>query len=410
MDNITSKVFSITIALLPLIAFVKVPGMDIGLGMLLLFVLLPWLFLYNLTRLQLNDIAKFSGLILFCAYSIFCSRESFSDIIGFILIMIWVIGTYKYLIDEKLVFGIMSMVSIIASVVVLIQLLFHYVFGFNLAPYIPVLIKDSTLAQYSHVINAGVDILGMYRPSAFFFEPSHFSEYAVIPLLWLLLKRKKHNSEKIALFISIGILLTRSGMGTAMVIGGWIVYYINGLDLNKRENVVNAVLVVFCAVIAFLLLLKLPFFQSAVNRVVATQDDYNAINGRLFFWDHYFSRFSFSQFVWGVGYNTVQLDKYMTGFMKLLYCSGSIGVLLFYFMLLQHRTKKDRFKSTFILFYSVLVFFAGLVSVINLVFYLTMIFSKKTCEIEEYGQYDINGIKYIPSKMSESKANVFKGI
>lgn len=406
MGNITSKVFSVTIAFLPLIAFVKVPGMEMGLGMFLLFVLLPWLLLYNLTKLQLDDLAKFSGLILFCAYSVFCSRENLSDVIGFVIIMIWAIGTYKYLIDEKLVFGIMSTVSIVASVIVLIQLLCHYVLGFNLAPYIPFLIKDSTLEQYSHVINAGVDNWGMYRPSAFFLEPSHFSEYAVVPLLWLLLNKKKRNSEKIALFISIGILLTRSGMGSAMVIGGWIAYYIKGLDLKKNENVVNAVLVVVGAIVAFLLLLKLPFFQSAVNRVVATQDDYNAINGRLFFWDHYFSHFSFSQFVWGEGYNTVKLDKYMTGFMKLLYCSGIIGVLLFYFMLLQHVTKKEWFKNVFILFYSVLVFFAGLVSVINLVFYLTMIFSKKTSGIEECGRYDINGIKCIPSKTSKINANI----
>lgn len=410
MDNITSKVFSVTIAFLPLIAFVKVPGMEMGLGMLLLIVLLPWLFLFNLTRFQLNDFAKFSGLILFCLYSIFCFRESFSDVVGFVLVMVWVIGSYKYLIDEKLVFGIMNYVSIIASAIVLIQLLCHYLLGFNLTPFISFLIKDSTVAQYADIIYAGVDVFGIYRPSAFFFEPSHFSEYAIIVLLWNLLKNKEKNNIKKAVIISLGILLTRSGMGIAMVMGAWIVYYINTLDLKKNENVLNAVLVVVCSIVMFALCLKLPFFQTAVNRVVATHNDYNAVNGRLFFWDYYFSQFNFSQFVWGAGFSTLELDKYMTGFMKLLYCSGSIGVFLFYFMLLQHVSKKERFKSTFISFYSVLVFFAGLVSVLNLVFYLTIIFSKKNSEIEECGLYDINEIKYIPSKITKNNTNVFKGI
>lgn len=376
-DVLTSRIISVIIALLPLIAFVNVPSLEIGLGMFLLIILFPWLFYVCLTRIQLNDVFKFSFLLLFCLISVFCSRDNISNIIGFILVMVWVLGAYKNLINERLVFGIMSSVSVLASFIVVLQLISHYVLGFNLNPYIPFLYKDATLTQYYTVIYASFDNVSLYRPSAFFLEPSHFSEYTIIVLLWHLLKNREKNRVIIAIIISIGILLTRSGMGIAMVTGAWVVYYINGLDFKKMENCINAVLVVIGCIAVLYLCFRLPFFQSAMNRVAATDGDYNAINGRLFWWNYYFSPLSFSQLLLGCGYGAVELDKYMTGFMKLLYCSGIIGVIFFYLMLFQHVERKDKFKNIAIVFYSVLIVFAGLVSVIHLVFYLTIILSKK---------------------------------
>ncbi len=99
-DYLTTEILSATIALLPLIAFVKVPGLDIGLGMLILLVLVPWLFITNLSRFQLNDIVKFSGFILFCTYSIYCSFGDYQNVIGFILVI--VLGLLSVIVGNKI--------------------------------------------------------------------------------------------------------------------------------------------------------------------------------------------------------------------------------------------------------------------------------------------------------------------
>lgn len=367
------------IALLPLIAFIRVPGISIGFGMLCLLVLTPWLFFINLTRINLNDLAKFSCMILFCAYSMYCSVGNTQMLIGYILVMFWVIGTYKNLICESRLFGIMKLVSIIASVIVAAQILCHYVFGFHLISNIPIFLKADIAEKYAFLMNTGIDITGMYRPSAFFLEPSHFAEYGFMVLLWLLLKDNGRNKIRNAIIISFGIVLTTSGMGIAMVVGSWIVYVIWGMDLRRIENIVKAVALVLGSIVIVALCLRLPFFQSAVNRVAVTGQGYNAIEGRLFFWNYYFETLSSSQLLWGCGYAS-EIDKYMTGFMKLLYCSGYIGVILFYLMLFQQITPKNKFKMVIILFYSVLVFFAGMTSIINLAFYLPIFFSKSFFE------------------------------
>ena len=376
-DYLTSIILSVIIAFLPLISFVEVPGLGIGLGMFSIIIWSPWLIFICLTRLQLNDIAKFSFFICFCAYSIYVSWGNVSNAVGFILILIWGMGTYKNLINEKILFGIMSAVSIIAGFIIVAQILSYYVFGYTIRPYIPSLYEKSIVENYYDVIFAGSNHGKMYRPSAFFLEPSHFSEYSFMALLWNLFGNKWKNGLKIAAIISLGILLTRSGMGIAMVAVAWAIYYIIGLDLKKNENIVNAVLVAIVCVFVIIVCLKMPFFQSAVNRVSSTEGDYNAISGRLFWWNYYFGPLSLTQLVMGCGYNAVEMDKYMTGFMKLLYCSGIIGVILFYSALFQHVKKNNEFKNIAIIFYSVLCFFAGLTSVMYLVFYFTIIFSKK---------------------------------
>lgn len=372
----TSKIVSSIIALLPIIAFVKVPGLSVGLGMFVLILLTPWLIFVNLTRFQLNDVFKFLGLILFCSYSVFCSVGNTQNIVGYILVMIWVMGTYKYLIDENYLFGIMEFVAILASIIVVAQTLCHYVLGFHLISNIPVLLKDDIAAQYFVSIVSGIEESGMYRPSAFFLEPSHFAQYEIVVLLWLLLKSNSKNRMKFALVISIGIVMTSSGMGIAMVVGAWIVYTILGMNLKKRENVVKSMILVAGGFLFVMLCLRLPFFQTAVNRVVVTGNGYNAIDGRLFFWDYYFKPLTSMQFVWGCGYVT-ELDKYMTGFMMLLYCSGVVGVVLFYAMLIQYIKYGNVFAIILSLFYAVLIIFSGLTATINLIFYLSLISSEK---------------------------------
>ena len=71
---------------------------------------------------------------------------------------------------------------------------------------------------------------GLFRPSAFFMEPSHFTEYCVMGLISLMLRDKKVVRFK-TVFVSLGMILTTSGLGICMTIVLW--FYMQFVKTGK---------------------------------------------------------------------------------------------------------------------------------------------------------------------------------
>lgn len=376
METKKNSIISSMIALLPLLAFIRVPGISIGLGMVSLIILIPVLFIINERKISFQAISYCSAIIIFCTYSAIRSIDSFSGILGYFLVIIWMVGLYNNGVDEDQLFGVIKKVSYFASVIVIIQSLFHYLVGGHLVANLPFLLKDEIRLQYMSLISTGVDSTGIYRPSAFFLEPAHFSQYGIIALLYILLREKKDGRIKKAILISVGIALTLSGMGIVMVLGVWITFLALGLDYKKRQSFENALYLIVAGLIIVFFLSQLPLFQTALKRITGNETGYNAIWGRLFYWDYYFKPLQRSQLIWGLGYS-VDTQNYMTGFMKLLYCSGYIGVVLFYFALLKNIRNRTKFSVITGLTYAAMTLFSGITATINLVFFLTVIFSTK---------------------------------
>lgn len=376
METKKNSIISSMIALLPLLAFIRVPGISIGLGMVSLIILIPVLFIINERKISFQAISYCSAIIIFCTYSAIRSIDSFSGILGYFLVIIWMVGLYNNGVDEDQLFGVIKKVSYFASVIVIIQSLFHYLVGGHLVANLPFLLKDEIRLQYMSLISTGVDSTGIYRPSAFFLEPAHFSQYGIIALLYILLREKKDGRIKKAILISVGIALTLSGMGIVMVLGAWITFLALGLDYKKRQSFENALYLIVAGLIIVFFLSQLPLFQTALKRITGNETGYNAIRGRLFYWDYYFKPLQRSQLILGLGYS-VDTQNYMTGFMKLLYCSGYIGVVLFYFALLKNIRNRTKFSVITGLTYAAMTLFSGITATINLVFFLTVIFSTK---------------------------------
>ncbi|MBR2526893.1 MAG: hypothetical protein IKE58_00230 [Blautia sp.] len=364
------------IALLPITAFLRFPIVSMGLGMVGLIVLVPWLFRINQGRVPYDTLGKLSGVILFCFYSMTRSTGNMTNLIGFGLLMIWIAGTYDKWIDASLILKIMTYVALAASIIVMLQTICHYLFGFHLIATIPFLIKESSRKQYELAILTGYDFASqLYRPCAFFFEPSHFAQYSIGALLWCLLKEEEKNRIGKAVMISVGIALSTSGMGIAMVGGAWLVYVLLGSNLRDVSNLIKAGILLAIFALALLLLWQLPFFRNAINRVTGREGGLTAVQGRLFWWNYYFSHLSRTQLILGLGYGA-ETGKYMTGFMEMLYCTGYAGLASFYYMLLHRIRQRSMFSIIFSCFYGVLVIFSGLTTIIHLVFFLTIIFAE----------------------------------
>lgn len=225
-------------------------------------------------------------------------------------------------------------ITLFMCFVIFIQCLLYYLFDIALTRsfFVPFngLCEQSVtevLDQSSMVMN------GLFRPSAFFLEPSHFAAYAVIALGILLFENDKKINRK-AIIITISILMTTSGLGMAASMLLWGIKALEFLSSKNRLRLRNTLIVCFAALCVFIVLyFAVDPFQRAVNRVLIS-DNQNAITGRL--WTSFLlDKLSGVDMYLGLGFRNRPVSEYsgsvyyMTGSVEMLYCQGLMGMVIF---------------------------------------------------------------------------------
>lgn len=222
-------------------------------------------------------------------------------------------------------------ISMAMSFIIYIQYVLYYLFRVVLS--INFIIPFSGLYE-SSVIETTKQITmvsnGLFRPSAFFLEPSHFAAYSVIALGIVLFEWK---SNKISAFLSVAIVLSTSGLGIAATLLLWGIKACQSLSSSNRKKIINALLSCLAALLAIIVLyFTVDFVHQAVNRVLIN-DDQNAISGRL--WTSLFvERLSGNNVYWGVGFRNRPISDYtgsayyMTGIVEMIYCQGWLGTAI----------------------------------------------------------------------------------
>lgn len=268
---------------------------------------------------------------------------------------------------------VLEWIAVAAAVCVSLQTLCHYLLGFHIPFVIEPLCTSSVQIQYHSAIKTGT-VLGMYRPCAFFLEPAQYTCCCVYGLLSVLCK-DKINYKK-AIFISVGMILTTSGMGIALTFGLWIWRYVLGssrIGILKRLRNVFGVFVLVA--IAFLILSRFPFFNAAISRIFGDSDTIGAFQGRTLGWDKFFAGHHYTEFIWGFGYDAIP-EMYITGFMTILYAYGIVGYALLLFFFLRVIFKGDRFVKMVCLIFLALMFVANVNGFIYTVFVLGLALSQ----------------------------------
>ena len=180
------------------------------------------------------------------------------------------------------------LVAMAAGIGIILQGICYYLFGFHLQ-----LVATELLLEESHawVRLAETGIIGVtgyasafYRPSAFFLEPSHMFLYFVPSLFLLLLTPDMNWLKRIsAVILSVGLVLSTSGMGIAVVVGAWLLHlgFGNGkTNLLRFKHLFNKRNILRC--IAFVLIfvviaLSLPFLRYSILRIFIGGQAVNAM-------------------------------------------------------------------------------------------------------------------------------------
>ena len=361
-----SKIYALFLSILPVIMVYKTPGLDIGLSTLFIIVFLIHGFAAVVCNMRKIEIYRILPIVLYLLYMIFknSGMEAFLPIIILIHIVAFSTGAA----NEKFLRLSIETISVAASICLLIQVLVHAVFEFHIPMINSNLILDS-LSVYQQPIKTGYSVIEkMYRPSAFFLEPSHFTQYCIVGLGSSLFRFEKKISHSI--LITLGIIFTTSGLGFVLVFVMWSWWYISNNDrrllLRNKGRIITIAIVV---PILIIIISKIPFFGSITSRFLTPESygNYNAIAGRLFWWDTYFGSLSWKDLIVGFGADKLP-DIYFTGFMTVLYAYGIIGVALLIFSYLTTAIKGKTLARTLSLMYIGLFFMANLINMISLIF------------------------------------------
>ncbi len=235
-----------------------------------------------------------------------------------------------------------SYIALFSTAGLILQYICYYVFGFHLQMVPTFLLLDSA-EQW--VLGAETGLAGItgviretYRPSAFFLEPSHVFLYTFPHLILFLFsgKDKKHSIYP-ALFLSLGMILSTSGMGVLAMCGSWVLYFIiKGEDgqFSIRNIFRPKVLVIFAVALAILIIavLFVPVVHGTIMRIFVPDEEggSTAIEGRVKMALRLLDGLSLKDLMWGVRDNTHGIEFNIPGFADILYRHGFLGLILSY--------------------------------------------------------------------------------
>lgn len=366
--KVVDRAYHICIALLPLLCLINIPVVHISLGTIILLGFIP--FSLNAVKNCVKyDQVRVSSIFIFAfyAYMILRADGSTARMVFCAAAYIHLLGMCCGSIRSEELRKIIETFAIINCGLIILQVLSYYGLHYRIQ-YIPKALVHTDF-QESYVFQ---EVKGLYRPSAVFLEPAHYSQYCCFALISTLFPDGRKADLKKAAIIAAGCLLTTSGMGIALTfcICAWYVVVNNGL---KRIRLIDLMRWIPVIVVGLFVLSRIPFFRTAVQRVFSNVDGYNAISGRTKQWNAAIGPMRGSVLLLGYG-NSAKFPYYLAGLADTIYKTGLFGVFLqfccFIYMVLK---KPGNFVICCSIAFNLLFCFSHLTSVYEQVFYLGIV-------------------------------------
>lgn len=317
--------------------------------------------------------------LMLALYASIRSGGSYSGAITFALVAVYLVATLSGYFDIQQIFKTIIFVSCVASILVIVQTISYYLFGRYLQMVWLDICRYDIIASYSERIMKGVaEGTSLFRPSAFFLEPSHFAQYAAVGLAGLLfpVEQTKPRYGKIIL-ISLGLICSTSGMGVMIFIYEFILYTI--LNMKGKSSTTNLFhIIIYCllAAGAFAALMQINMFHLTIQRVFGQVDGYNAISGRTGSWNNYVTKLSGTELLFGRGMaSTNELIYWVTGGISLIYTLGIIGLILFAVMIALGMVKSNKRSLCLGCYYLLITFFSETTVGVAVIFHIIIIYS-----------------------------------
>ena len=324
-------VCAIVIALIPILFSYK-QIFSISPTYIVLILLLPYVALKLISKKCF--VFKYQGILfLYLFYMLIDHGITLGEVVVFFLFLIYAFATHNRVFNAEILWKVIVSISCIATIGVLIQAFFYYGLGQQILMCPTGMMEPDVWEQYGVDSSYRAGGHEMFRPAAFFLEPSIYSQYVVLAIMYLRLSEVRTKKDlQLAIFLSIGIIVSTSGIGIATIVAVWLLSY--GKVIFNSKNFLKG----FVGVLFFIVVLIIAFnvseiFRESALRIVGLGEhsDYNAIAGRtggvVFMWNS----LSGSELWFGTG---EYISKWYTWgflgtFFRIIYEYGLIGVSLF---------------------------------------------------------------------------------
>lgn len=232
-----------------------------------------------------------------------------------------------------------TLIANAAGIVVFAQCITFYLFHFEFRPIIFSLLHADS-SNWLHTTTTGG---GLYRPEAFFMEPSHMFLY-IFPIICLLLLLPNMNKTRMknAIFLSIAMVLCTSGMGICVTAGLWGLYFTvfrrnrkekTVLDMRKLFSLRSLTYAGVFLVLLLIAYISVDSIRGTVNRIFVNEDGSTAIDGRVRRASNLVKNLKGRSLIMGMSNDVLvgDLDMNLSGYHATIYKRGLIGIFLTYF-------------------------------------------------------------------------------
>ncbi len=362
-----SGIFSVFIALYPLLSVYKslLPGLDLATFVLLLF------FLTSISTKVYNNkiiyiliyitiITPIMIILLGTDISVFSVISRYIKMIVSISIMYFFGLKNKYF-DIDICISYIKKIIYICTVFIVIQRL-AFIFGIVISNPFQLFSRNEDYINGYSMISAG-----LFRPSAFFLEPSHMANYC---LNFLIISLFRSDSIKDSVVVTIAIICTGSGIGLVAI----LLIYILCFLIKFKKHIYRTLTMLSCSILIGFLLYRLPFIQNVINRFTTTNiaGGGNALEARIGNGYELFLQKNFLVKLLGSGYGNVPPKVYLNGVTYIINTIGIIGMIILVYIIHHYIKKVESWQKIGLLVVSGLSFVTQTFSPSSMVFYFSV--------------------------------------
>lgn len=380
------KLYTISVILSPLLMLYKSPVgfMDFGTFFIILTIILNICSLHNQLNicfpnewiLYILYIIVGTGIALLITFNYVVVIALIPRIAKNILYVLILLTSYKNnIFDIALGKKLYKILVLISTFYIYVQTFAAKIMNTIFWGYIPGLVWKKSYVQ---------DILltdpRAFRPSSFFYEPSHYFIFVFLALVLYMFEKKKCGIYKLfsAIFISGGIVLSASSMGILFVALIWLYWIIWQLFSNRFGDRTELIFIVICflGLITASLLLRIPWIVNALTRVFDLgYTGGNAIIGRGMGY-YEITQMPLANLIFGYGYGNVGNNYYPSLVFNFL-SMGIIGIVFTFYIYFKiyHRCQSGVPKLAFMI-YIALCFYSEIFMSLYLLFFMSFFMNK----------------------------------
>lgn len=387
-DDWLIRLFSVYIALMPILQYYKSPLSIFNAGTFLCIVFLG-AFLVKTVKARTLKIRKAAVIaayliLLLVNYVLQVIYRDSSYVNGLtmnyaraiiLVVTILLIGSQYF--DENFAFKVLGMLLVASSFFMVIQIVGGLA-GLRFTGTIPSLLTEPGYGVPSS------------RVSGFYMEPSHYAQSALLYICWSLYNKEKKTKKQIIQIgiVMIGIVLSTSGQGYILLAVALVTWYCQQFVFTgkiSRQRFYHGIIIVIaiCAVAA--LASQLTVFKVAVSHFSSE----NGILGSQGFlgrtWSAYLLDDLSGRDRWiGMGLGALK-NVYMTGYNSYLYSFGYLSYLFFAVVIGQIWFSKKPYSFLFAVIFAIEIYISSVINPYYICFFMSFILGKSRMESLERG-------------------------